>query len=94
MRRERFAGAAVLLWVIGIGLAAAPAGAADAPRMAKEELLARLGAPDVVVVDVRTERQWTQGDGKIRGAVREDPRAATSWAARYPKEKTIVLYCA
>lgn len=28
------------------------------------------------------------------GAVREEPMKAASWALRYPKEKTYVLYCA
>jgi phage shock protein E len=93
MRRRRIGGAAVFFWLIGIGLAAARAGAADAPRMTKEDLLALLGRPDVVVVDLRTERQWEGSKEKIRGAVREDPHAVASWAARYLKEKTVVLYC-
>ncbi len=67
---------------------------ADAPRMSKEELKGRLGDKDIVVIDVRTGYDWEKSDSKIRGAVREDPEDAGSWAKKYTKEKTIVLYCA
>jgi hypothetical protein len=67
---------------------------ADAPRMSIEELRSRLGDNDIVVIDVRTGRDWERSDSKIRGAVREDPRDVTSWARKYPREKTLVLYCA
>jgi predicted sulfurtransferase len=67
---------------------------ADAPRMSKEELKNRLGDKDIVVIDVRTGYDWEKSDSKIRGAVREDPQHAASWAKKYTKEKTIVLYCA
>lgn len=66
----------------------------DAPRISKEELKSRLGDKDIVVIDVRTGYDWEKSDSKIRGAVREDPKDAASWAKKYTKEKTIVLYCA
>ena len=68
--------------------------AEEAKRMTKEELKAMLDSPDLVVVDVRTGRDWTGSDQKIKGALREDPRKVDDWAAKYGKEKTIVLYCA
>jgi len=68
--------------------------AADAPRISKEELKSRLGDKDIVVIDVRTRYDWEKSDSKIRGAVREDPQDTASWAKKYTKEKTIVLYCA
>ena len=68
--------------------------AQEAKRMTKEELKAMLGSPDLVVVDVRTGRDWTGSDQKIKGALREDPRKVDDWAARYDKEKTVVIYCA
>ena len=68
--------------------------AADAPRISKEELKSRLGDKDIVVIDVRTGYDWEKSDSKIRGAVREDPEDAASWAKKYTKEKTIMLYCA
>ena len=69
--------------------------AADvAQRMTKEELKARLGNADLVIIDVRAERDWKESDLKIAGAVREDPTAPDKWARKYSVEKTVVLYCA
>ncbi len=68
--------------------------AADAPRMSKEELKSRLGDKNTVIIDVRIAGDWAASGSKIKGAIREDPRAVASWAGKYPKEKTIVLYCA
>jgi rhodanese-related sulfurtransferase len=68
--------------------------AQEAKRMTKEELKAMLDSPDLVVVDVRTGKDWTGSDQKIKGALREDPRKVDDWAARYDKEKTVVIYCA
>jgi rhodanese-related sulfurtransferase len=66
----------------------------DAPRMTKEELKAMMGSPDLVIIDVRSGTDWADSDLKITGAVREDPKVFESWANKYPKDKTIVLYCA
>jgi rhodanese-related sulfurtransferase len=68
--------------------------AAEAPRMEKEQLKAQLGKPDVVVLDVRAFTDWVMTKEKIKGAVRENPRNLEDWSGKYPKEKTIVLYCA
>jgi hypothetical protein len=67
---------------------------ADAPRMTKDDLKARLSSPDLLIIDVRYGKDWTESDLKIRGAVREDPEAFDSWANKYPKDKTLVFYCA
>jgi len=66
----------------------------DAPRMTKDELKARLGNPDLLIIDVRYGKDWTDSDLKIKGAIREDPKAFDSWASKYPKDKTLVFYCA
>ena len=68
--------------------------AAEAPRMEKEQLKAQLGNPDVVVIDVRAFTDWVMTKEKIKGAVRENPRDVEDWRGKYPKDKTIVLYCA
>jgi rhodanese-related sulfurtransferase len=47
-----------------------------------------------VLIDVRAGKDWTESDTKIKGAVREDPKEFSSWADKYPKDKTLVLYCA
>ena len=51
-----------------------------------------LGDPDVIIVDVRHEQQWRAGELKIRGAVHENPDAVRSWAERYQRDKTLILY--
>jgi len=66
----------------------------DTPRMTKDELKARLNNPDLLIIDVRYGKDWTDSDLKIKGAVREDPEAFDSWANKYPKDKTLVFYCA
>ncbi len=66
----------------------------DAPRMTKETLKSLLGNPDVIILDVRLDKEWQEGKGKIQGAVREDPeKSVQSWADKYPKDKTLVFYC-
>ena len=62
--------------------------------MTKEELKAMLGNPDLIIIDVRYGRDWTDSELKIKGAVREDPETFDSWAKKYPKDKTLVFYCA
>jgi hypothetical protein len=66
----------------------------DVPRMTKEELKFMLGNPDVIILDVRLEDQWQEADGKIVRAIHEDSEKFESWADKYPKEKTLILYCA
>ena len=83
--------AAAFLWA-GSALITACA-SDDPPKMTKEELKGRLGDPEVVVVDVRSEGSWTDGTTKIKGAVREDPKEVESWVEKYPKDKTLVFYC-
>jgi rhodanese-related sulfurtransferase len=80
---------AVLLLLYGTDVSA------QADRMSKEELKAMLGKPELVVIDVRQAGDLAKSNQKIKGAVREDPKQEVkSWADKYPKDKTIVLYCA
>jgi len=79
--------------VIFNALSAFAAAPAEAPRMEKEELKRRLGEKEIVVIDVRTQGDWEKSDFKIRGAAREEPQDTASWAGKYAKDKTIVLYC-
>ncbi len=66
----------------------------DAPRIPKDDLKAMLGNPDLLIIDVRYGRDWTDSELKIKGATREDPEAFDSWANKLPKDKTLVFYCA
>jgi len=67
--------------------------AADDLRMSKDELRSMLGSADLVVIDVRTEKEWKKSDKKISGSTWEDAEEVNAWADKYPKDKTIVLYC-
>ncbi len=64
----------------------------DIPGITKEELKSMLDDPDVVILDVRGAKQWEASGRKIKGAVWEDPKNVESWADKYPKDKTLVLY--
>jgi rhodanese-related sulfurtransferase len=75
-----------------LGTWAVMAVASEIPRMSKEELKTMLGKPEVVVIDVRTLWDRKMSLKQIKGAVREDPGDVKSWAKKYSKEKTIVLY--
>ena len=67
----------------------------EVPRITKEDLRSLLGNPDVIIVDVRIEEHWKESKSKIQGAVREDPeKDINTWADKYPKDKTLVFYCA
>ncbi len=79
----------MLLWVLAVS-----AQAQEVPRMAPGELAARLGGMDLLVLDVRAGADWKASDKKIQGALREDPGNVGDWASKYPKDKTVVLYCA
>jgi rhodanese-related sulfurtransferase len=76
-----------------LGLASGPIRADDAYMMTKEQLLPLLGKSDVIIVDVRTKYHWDNSNVKIPGAVKQDGMKFGSWMKKYPKDKTIVLYC-
>lgn len=74
------------------GMDSAPS-AEKVPRISAEELRAELDSPDLVVIDVRSDRDWRRSDKKITGAIREDSSRPQEWANQYGKEKKLVLYC-
>jgi hypothetical protein len=67
--------------------------AKDVSRITKEDFNSMMGDPTVVILDVRASRDWNRTDRRIKGAVRENPRLFESWADKYSKDKTLVLYC-
>ena len=69
------------------------ASAKDVPRMSKDELKGMLASKDLILIDVRAGKDWDEPKLKIKGAVREDPQDFDAWYAKYPKDKTLVLYC-
>ncbi len=80
----------VFLWIAAL---LSPSAAADVMRITREDLRGMLDNPEVVVIDVRTYSEWNKADRKIKGSVWEDADEVKEWAARYPKDKIIVLYC-
>ena len=68
--------------------------AADPGTITKEVLTAQLGSPDIMILDVRTGKDWKSSEFKIKGAVRANPNDFDKWAETYPKDKKFVLYCA
>lgn len=77
-----------------VGLLAMPSLAQDVKKMSIEELKGMLGNPEVMILDVRSSADWKLSKVKIKGAVREDPEKADTWISKYPKDKTLVFYCA
>lgn len=64
----------------------------EIPRMTKEQLKPLLGKPGVVVLDSRPEEQWRASEQVLPGAVYENPMDVKSWAGKYPKDSTVVIY--
>ena len=65
--------------------------AQEVPRMSKVELRERLH--DVVLLDVRSPKDWDRSEWKIKGSRREIPTEENRWMERHPKDRTYVLYC-
>jgi rhodanese-related sulfurtransferase len=62
------------------------------PRIAGKVLRETLDT--LVVLDVRSEKDWRASRFKIPGAVRESPGQEHRWMEKYPKDGVYVLYCA
>ena len=80
--------------MLSILLITAAVSANDVPRMTKEELKGHLGDRNVIILDVRTDKDWKASDLRIKGAIREDPAKVDAWLGNYVKDKVFVLYCA
>jgi len=68
--------------------------AADVPTMSKDELKGHLGSDKVVILDVRSGRDWSSSEFMIQGAVRAAGSDIAIWSKNYSKNQTLVLYCA
>jgi len=80
--------------IAAVTLFAATGLSQEAPRISKDEVKKMLGSPDLILIDVRRGADWNASTVKIQGAVREDPGNVASWMDKYPKNKTLVFYCA
>ena len=68
--------------------------AAEIAVISKDQLREKFTRPGVIVIDVRVPHDWDSSDWKIQGAQRQLPSETKEWMGKYPKDKTIVLYCA
>jgi hypothetical protein len=73
--------------------AAAPAAGAEISSIAPEKLEEMLGAPDLIVVDVRSDGQRESSGKKIRSAITVQSNQLESWSKDMPTGGRIVLYC-
>jgi rhodanese-related sulfurtransferase len=84
----------ILLIVFAFAIPAVLKADDTTPFMTKEQLRPLLGRPDVIIIDVRTKYDWDTSKTMIPGAVREEGMKFGTWMNKYPKDKTIVIYCA
>ena len=68
--------------------------AANTEKITKEELKKIMGEETVLILDVRTGRDWSSSEFKIKGADRVNLKEFNTLSNRYPKDNTLVLYCA
>ena len=83
-----------MLMAVGLGATAEAASTEPIPKMTQEQAKSMLGNADIIIIDVRQPKDWNASDAKIKGAIREDPSEISAWADKYPKEKTLLFYCA
>ncbi len=88
----------LIIAVLGLllqGCAHTPTSETKVPRITKEEAMSMLGNPDVIILDVRAAQDWKASEWKIKGAIREERnKESSAWMDKYPKDKTLILYCA
>ena len=68
--------------------------ASDVPTISKDELKAQLDTGKTVVLDVRSGRDWSSSEFKIKGAIRAAGDDIAKWSKDYKKDQKLVLYCA
>ncbi|MSR63512.1 MAG: sulfurtransferase [Planctomycetes bacterium] len=60
-----------------------------------ENLLSSLHSPrPPLVIDVRRPSAYLAGTDTLRGALRRDPEAVSTWAEQLPRSTQVVVYCA
>jgi len=89
-----FLATTLFAWGFGCSAVTGTGKTKDVPRMSIDDLKSRLGEPSLAVIDVRQGADWDKSGLKIKGALREDPNNVPAWASKYPKDKTLVFYCA
>ncbi len=85
---------AVVIFAIFITLQTSIGIGAQVNTMTKELLKDMMNDDTVSILDVRRGRDWSSSEFKIKGADRIDPQNFDIMKAKYPKDNTLVLYCA
>jgi hypothetical protein len=83
-------GFAMALLIFGM---AAPVFGQEISRIEPDKLEGMLGAPDLIVVDVRSTGQRQSSGKKIRTALLVQANRPESWTGDLAKKGMIVLYC-
>jgi hypothetical protein len=87
---------AALVCFLAFGMSGIPSAAPDDEedvRMTQKVARGMLGTPAAIFIDVRSRPDWEGSPTKIKGSVREDPQTVPAWMNKYPKDKTLILYC-
>lgn len=87
MRKTLFLVCAALLVAL-----AAPAWSDDL-RVSREWFSEHMGAPNVMILDVRQPFDYNSSPNKIKGAQRREPAQVHEWVKKLDKDKTYLLYC-
>ncbi|HYA40957.1 MAG TPA: rhodanese-like domain-containing protein [Syntrophobacteraceae bacterium] len=93
MRRSNFKRCLLASFIVFIA-SSLVSGAEGITLISKDQLKEELAKPDLIVIDVRASHDWNSSEWKIAGARRESPTETKEWMTKYPRDKTIVLYCA
>ena len=86
---------AIVITLVLVTLSAIAMAANDnVPRIAKEELKAKMErGEDIIVLDVRTGMSYKGSDIKIKGALRISQDAIDMRYKELPMDKEIITYC-
>lgn len=84
----------LIMLALLLGFALTPAVAMAVGLMSVDQLKGLLGSDNLIVLDVRSGRDWNSSEFKIKGAIRANPSEFSAWGDSHPKNKKIVLYCA
>lgn len=84
----------LIMFALLLGFALTPAVAMAVGMMSVDQLKGMLGSDNLIVLDVRSGKDWNSSEFKIQGAIRANPGEFSTWGDSHPKDKKIVLYCA
>ena len=64
----------------------------EIPRISLNEAKDLIGKAGVILLDCRPVEQYKDSEDKLPGAIHEDPMEVKSWAEKYPKDATAIIY--